>query len=754
MAAPRPVDPPRATRAAPFTEVPLLRLRGLPVVEVRVNGSGPYRFVVDWGANILAVSPKLSRELRLPRLGGGPNGEHVEVKELQVGADVFEGMTALVDPFFETVDADGVLGLNVYRRLVSTIDYPGGRFRLEQGTLPAADGRSVLAYRSSGPEEFTVAVEIAGKPVTAVLDTGASRALLVPTSAAKDFVYREPLAESTSFASGPQAGKYHPREGVLRGSLRIGEFEFSDPPVALNESSSFLIGAQVLEKFEISLDQENRRVRLIRRDETPIRGAAASAPAAPDAAVSAASSATTFPSTPLGRRVAAYFEAFNSGDEGRMKAFFEANVSPEALRKRPVADRLRVYAEMRAVNKRFRVDRVVDEPDGTVIVFAENADGEWRRFGFQAENDAERHLGGMRVEDADPPAGAARKPEPPPPPPKRSDAEAASAADSLASDLASQGRFSGAILLARNGRAFFEKAYGLANREFGAPCTLDTKFDIGSMNKFLTTIAIGQLAAAGKLALADPIRRWLPEYPNKYADRVTVAQLVAMRSGMGDFFGPKMQATPPLDIRRLEDYLPLFQDDPLEFAPGTKRQYSNAGFVVLGLIVQKASGEDYYEYVRRHILTPAGMASTDSYETDEIVPGRAEGYTRQGPPGASGEPVLRRAVFIHPGRGSSAGGGYSTVGDFLKLDAAFRSGKLLPPEWRAWAVSHDGAEKAPAAGEAPRLSGDFGFAGGSPGANSAMLMNFDTGTTVIVFSNLDPPGAESLARQIRGWLPK
>ena len=739
---PRPVDPPRASQTVPVTELPLERLRGLPVVAASVNGSRPYRFVVDWGANVLAVSPAMARELKLPPAArAGAGGERVAIEELRVGADSFRGMTALVDPFFDRGEADGVLGLNVYGGLVATIDYPRARFRLEEGSLPPADGRNVLDYGASGPEEFTVPVEIAGRRVPAVLDTGASRGLLLPSAAEHDFAYRTPLAESAGFAAGPRAGKYHPREGVLKGSLKLGAFEFSDPPVALNESPSFLIGAAILEKFVLSLDQKNRRVRLL-------------SPAAADASPAReAGGDVKFPDTPLGRRVAAYFDACNSGDEARMKTFFEQNCSAEALRRRPAADRLRVYAEMRAANKRFRVGRTSLEADGTVTVLAENADGEWRQFGFEGEPGGDQRLAGVRVEDAEPPADAAGKPQAPPPAPKRSDSEAAAAADALATDLAARGEFSGAILLARGGAPFFQKAYGLANREFRVPCALDTKFNIGSMNKFLTTIAIGQLASSGRLSLRDTIRKWLPGYPNAYADRVTVAQLVAMRSGMGDVFGPKMEATPPLAIRKLEDYLPFFQDDPLKFEPGQKQEYSNAGYVVLGLIVQRASGEDYYEYIRRHILIPAGMADTDSFDVDEVVPNRAEGYTREGPPGRDGAPVARRAAFALPGRGSSAGGGYSTVGDFLKLDRAFRAGRLLPPPWMAWAVSHDDPSKEPAAGSAAALTGGYGFAGGSPGTNGVMLMNFDSGTTVIVFSNLDPPSAESVARQIRGWLP-
>jgi CubicO group peptidase (beta-lactamase class C family)/predicted aspartyl protease len=755
-ASPRPVDPPRRTSAIARTEVPLSRLRGLPVIPVSVNGAGPFRFIVDWGANVLSISPKIARELHLPESGKGPQGNpNVSVAELRIGDDAFSGMTALVDPFFDTIDADGVVGLNAYRGLVATIDYPGSRFRLERSELPGADGKTILDYRAEGQEEFVVSVEVAGRNVSAVLDTGASRGLLLPAAAEKDFAYREPMAESSGIATGPQAGTYHPREGVLSGTLKIGQFEFPDPAVTLNESPSFLIGAAVLEKFEISLDQKNRRVRLLRRDPSPVP-APNPGPRPPDItahATAADKGEARFPATALGRRVRTYFDAFNSGDAARMKAFYEENFTAESLRQRPPEARLRVFAEMRGVNRSFRVDRVVEQSDGSIMVLAENARGEWREMTFADEKDAEHHLAGMRVEDAEPPAGSAAPP-PPPPEPKRSDAEAAAAAEALASRLAAEGTFSGVILLARNGRPFFEKAYGLANREFNAPCTLETKFNIGSMNKFLTTIAIGQLAASGKLSLDDTIRKWLPAYPNAYADRVTVGELVRMRSGMGDMFGPKALATPPLQVRALEDYLPWFQDDPLRFEPGTKEGYSNAGFIVLGLIVQKASGEDYYDYVRAHVLAPAGMTNTDSWAVDEVVPGRAEGYTREGPPAPGGEPVIRRAVFNNPGRGSSAGGGYSTAGDLLKLDQALRAGKLLPPEWAAWAASRLERPSPPGPGGKPALAGGYGFAGGSPGTNAVMSMNFDSGTTVIVLSNLDPPAAESVAKEIRGWVPR
>ncbi|MEO6326663.1 MAG: hypothetical protein ABIT01_01930, partial [Thermoanaerobaculia bacterium] len=318
-------------------------------------------------------------------------------------------ITALVDPFFEGIDADGVLGLNAYRELIATIDYPASRFRLEQGALPPADGKSVLAYRRAGHEEFTVSVSVAGKTMPAVLDTGASRALLIPRSAEGSFPYREPLVASREIASGPQVGSYHPREGILNGSLRLGAFEFPDPPITLNQASTVLIGSAILEKFVISLDQKHRRVRLQRIDPSPIvlPSSPRSKPAGPPNANPAGNARTVvFPDTPLGRRVSEYFEAFNSGDVARMTAFFERSFTKDALKHRSVSERLAVTAEIREVNTRFRVHRASPSTDGAVRVLAENAHGEWRQIDFQDEGDPEHHLGGMRLMQVEPPADA------------------------------------------------------------------------------------------------------------------------------------------------------------------------------------------------------------------------------------------------------------------------------------------------------------------------------------------------------------
>jgi CubicO group peptidase (beta-lactamase class C family) len=467
---------------------------------------------------------------------------------------------------------------------------------------------------------------------------------------------------------------------------------------------------------------------------------AASALAAGDSAV--------IPDTPLGRRAAAYVSAFNSGDEKAMADFWRANFTDESLRERPVEARLTFYRRMRSDMKTLVPAKVEESSATALAILMKTREGEWIRAAFAAEAKPPYRLSSMQIETVDaPPQKAAAKPDGPAEPTKATDAEAAAAADEFFRGLASQDEFSGAVLLAKDDTPFLEKAYGLAEREFKVPVNLETRFNLGSINKIFTKTAIAQLAAAGKLSLSDTIRKHLPRYGGAYADRVTILQLLNFSSGMGDIFGAKWDAMPKERLRTLADYLPLFENDPLKFEPGTSHAYSNAGYVVLGLIIEAVSGQDYYSYARENIFRPAGMADTDSYASDDIVGNRAVGYTKEGGGG------WRSNAFQRPARGSSAGGGYSTVRDLLKFGAALKAAKLVSPAYSAWILSRGEGPPETAAPSA-RVSGSLGIAGGSPGVNAALLIDADRGYTVVVLCNGDPPAAEKALKKIRALLPR
>jgi len=329
----------------------------------------------------------------------------------------------------------------------------------------------------------------------------------------------------------------------------------------------------------------------------------------------------------------------------------------------------------------------------------------------------------------EPPAGAASIP-------RLTDAEAAPAWKQQFATLAAGGQFAGAYLWARHGTIVASGAEGLADREKNTPNTLATQFRIGSMNKMFTSVAALQLVAQGKLALDTPIAKYLPDYPNKeLASKVTLRHLLTHTGGTGDFFGPEFDQH-RLELRTFNDYVRLFGARPLKFEPGSKWEYSNYGFLLVGVLIEAASGESYYDYVRKHVFTPAGMSSTDSLPETEHVALRSMGYMQD-------NGAWRPNTDTLPWRGTSAGGGYSTVGDLMRFAYALLDHKLLSAELFEQATTaqtgtpgygfgfgvNDDAEKS------------FGHSGGAPGMNGALRIYPKSRTVLVVLSNLDPPAA-------------
>jgi len=316
----------------------------------------------------------------------------------------------------------------------------------------------------------------------------------------------------------------------------------------------------------------------------------------------------------------------------------------------------------------------------------------------------------------------------------RSDAQLTSAILDHAKQLYDTRHFSGVVLVARAGKPVASQAYGLADVAANTPNTLDTAFNIGSINKVFTRLAIAQLAAAGKLALDDTLHTRLPDLRLPGADQITLRQLLDHRSGLGDIFGPKYEAAPPSRLRELADFVPLFADQPLGFAPGSSERYSNAGFVVLGLVIERVSGEKYRDYVVRHIFTPAKMASSGFWAVDEHVAHRATGYTLHGPDRELTARIPNTATL--PGRPSSAGGAFATAGDLLRFYNALLADQLLDARWTSWMIndSFDNPGRKP----------EIGVAGGAPGINAAIELSGDW--MVIALANYDPPAAGAVAR--------
>jgi CubicO group peptidase (beta-lactamase class C family) len=321
-----------------------------------------------------------------------------------------------------------------------------------------------------------------------------------------------------------------------------------------------------------------------------------------------------------------------------------------------------------------------------------------------------------------------------------------------AQSAAARDEFSGTVLVAKGRKAILERAYGYADRARKIPNTVNTKFRIGSMNKMFTAVAVLQLVEAGKISLQKTVGTYLPDYPNKdIANEVTIHELLTHTGGTGDFFGPLYDKN-RLALRTLHDYETLYGARGPKFKPGSHYEYSNYGFILLGLIIERVSGQSYYDYVREHVYAPAGMASTESEPENEPLPNRSMGYTKSG-----GHWIANTNTLAY--RATSAGGGFSTVGDLLKFADALQSYKLLNRTYTQMLLT----PKVPAGMLLNYAYGFgvmwqngvpcFGHTGGAPGMNGDLEVCPSLGYTVITLSNFDPPAASKLASYVTQRLP-
>jgi D-alanyl-D-alanine carboxypeptidase len=319
-------------------------------------------------------------------------------------------------------------------------------------------------------------------------------------------------------------------------------------------------------------------------------------------------------------------------------------------------------------------------------------------------------------------------------------AQALAALADHAAERARADEFAGAVLVARHGKVLLNDAWGRADRKAGTANTPATRFRIGSMNKMFTAVATLQLVEAHKLALDDPIGQHLPGYSNKeVAAKVTVRHLLTHSGGTGDIFGPEFDQH-RLQLREHRDYLKLYGWRGLSFEPGSRFEYSNYGFVLLGALIEHVSGMSYYDYVDDHVFRRAGMRSTGSLPEAVDVPNRAVGYMRTSP-GGSWEPNTDTL----PWRGTSAGGGYSTVGDLLRFAQALESGTLISKATLAQATRPRQQQYGYGFGmQGQGRLGSYGHGGGAPGMNGELRILPELGYIVVSLSNLDPPAASEL----------
>ncbi len=324
-------------------------------------------------------------------------------------------------------------------------------------------------------------------------------------------------------------------------------------------------------------------------------------------------------------------------------------------------------------------------------------------------------------------------------------------ADSIAEQIdtrvrqyADAGLFSGVVVVARGEDVVYQRAFGLANREFSVPNAIDTKFHIASVSKPITAAAILLLADRGKLALDDPISKFVPDFPN--GDRITVEQVLTHYSGLGDTSSmpdysdwSRFPQTPSSLVARLAKL-------PLRSEPGTEYRYSNSNYHLLAFIIEKISGQSYGEFLEQNIFRPLAMRDTRHHGDEKAIVARlATGYL---PSGADG---FEKPAYLDWSSKTGNGSLYTTAGDLLKFHHALQHGGLLKA---------DTVTRSYGFGNAQRTVGMFWFrandnghrsvyvGGSSPGFKAYIERFIDDDVAVIVLSNFYLASATPIGKDI------
>ncbi len=302
-------------------------------------------------------------------------------------------------------------------------------------------------------------------------------------------------------------------------------------------------------------------------------------------------------------------------------------------------------------------------------------------------------------------------------------------------------QFMGTVLVSRNGKILLDKGYGFANLEWQIPNTPTTKFRLGSITKQFTAASILLLEERGKLKVEDPVKKYMPDAPAAW-DKVTIFHLLTHTSGI-----PSFTSFPDLESKQMQAMTPQqlvdwFKDKPLEFEPGSKWNYSNSGYVLLGYLIEKISGLSYADFVQQNIFTPLGMKDSGYDSNSALIAHRAACYSR-------GKDGPENAGFVNMTVPLSAGGLYSTTEDLLRWEEGLFGGKVLKPESLAKMTTPFKDDYAFGLGVSTKNGHKMiAHNGGIQGFNTSLIYYPDDKLVVAVLANLNGPFADQIAAQL------
>jgi D-alanyl-D-alanine carboxypeptidase len=447
--------------------------------------------------------------------------------------------------------------------------------------------------------------------------------------------------------------------------------------------------------------------------------------------------AAPIPHTPAGKRFTELLDVFNRGDDAALKTYLR-----EAMPGDKTAPDL--FVDVRGTTgPLIPIQVTAPTPNAISVVLAERDTDSFDGITLLVDAAEPHRITLLQPRMMPRPADA-------PPLPVLTEPQLLAALKAKLDRDTAAGVFSGVLLLAKDGRPIFQYAGGQEDRERGVPMSMRSRLGTASISKVFTTVAVMQLAQAGKIALDAPVGRYLPDYPNKaVAAKVTVNELLTHTGGTGDIFGPERDRHRDA-LKTPADYIALLGKRDSVFEPGSRRGYSNFGFIVLGRIVEQASGQSWGDYLRDHVFGPAGMTETGTSPRALAVPHRAVGYTLEG--GKLVSTAMTGALGPTP-----AGDAYSTAQDLLKFTNALMAGRLLNKAHtelvlygHAAIAGHSYAYDLSSKAENGAVF--IGHQGGAPGVNGDLRAFPGNGYTLVILSNFGPPW-QKFAQFVSNRLP-
>jgi len=310
--------------------------------------------------------------------------------------------------------------------------------------------------------------------------------------------------------------------------------------------------------------------------------------------------------------------------------------------------------------------------------------------------------------------------------------------DQVVQSYVSNKQFMGSVLVARGDQILLSKGYGSANLEWQIPNTPSTKFRLGSVTKQFTAASILLLEERGKLKVEDPVKKYLPDAPAAW-DKITIFHVLTHTAGIPNFTSfPDYKSSEPFSTTS-EKLVARFRDKPLDFEPGERWSYSNSGYVLLGYLIERVSGQTYEKFVQDNIFTPLGMKDSGYDSNSAVIARRAAGYA----PGPNG-PV--NAGFINMTIPFAAGALYSTTEDLLRWEQSLFGGKLLSPASLEKMITPFKSDYAFGLGVHTNKGRKIvDHNGGIEGFNTELAYYPEDKLTVAVLGNLNSPAPEQIA---------